>query len=191
MLQRPILLDLPDQLESERLWLRAPRPGDGATINQAVRESFEALRPWLPWATTLPTVAESEEFARRSAVSYLTREAFTWLLWNKQTGRLIGVSSLHDINWSVPSMQIGYWVRTSMAGQGCITEAVLTVSHFAFDVLGARRVEIRCDERNERSAAVARRAGFVLEGVLHNERRHHISHELCNTMVFAVIKAPS
>lgn len=191
MLQRPILLDIPDRLESERLWLRVPRPGDGAAINQAVRESFEELRPWLPWAATLPTVTESEEFARRSAVSHLAREAFTWLLWSKQTGDLIGASGMHDLNWSVPSMQIGYWVRTSMAGQGYITEAVRTLTRFAFDVLGACRLEIRCDERNERSAAVARRAGFVLEGVLRNERRHHLSQELRNTMVFAAVKAPS
>ncbi len=191
MLQRPILLDIPDRLESERLWLRVPRPGDGAAINQAVRESFEELRPWLPWAATLPTVAESEEFARRSAVSYLAREAFTWLLWSKQTGDLIGASGMHDLNWSVPSMQIGYWVRTSMTGQGYITEAVRTLTRFAFDVLDACRLEIRCDERNERSAAVARRAGFVLEGVLRNERRHHLSQELRNTMVFAAVKAPS
>jgi RimJ/RimL family protein N-acetyltransferase len=113
------------------------------------------------------------------------------LLWSKQTGDLIGASGMHDLNWSVPSMQIGYWVRTSMTGQGYITEAVRTLTRFAFDVLGACRLEIRCDERNERSAGVARRAGFVLEGVLRNERRHHLSQELRNTMVFAAVKAPS
>jgi ribosomal-protein-serine acetyltransferase len=164
MIQRPILLDIPDFLESDRLWLRAPQPGDGATINQAVQESFEALHPWLP------------------------REGFTWLLWCKQTGELIGLSGMHHINWTVPAVEIGYWVRTSMAGQGYVTEAVRTITRFAFDVLGAQRVEIRCDERNERSAAVARRAGFTLEGILRNERRHHLSQELRNTMVFAAIR---
>lgn len=112
----------------------------------------------------------------------------TWLLWCKQTGELIGLSGMHHINWTVPAVEIGYWVRTSMAGQGYVTEAVRTITRFAFDVLGAQRVEIRCDERNERSAAVARRAGFTLEGILRNERRHHLSQELRNTMVFAAIR---
>uniref|UniRef100_A0A7C1JKW6 N-acetyltransferase n=1 Tax=Caldilinea aerophila TaxID=133453 RepID=A0A7C1JKW6_9CHLR len=188
MIQRPILLDIPDFLESDRLWLRAPQPGDGATINQAVQESFEALQPWLPWATTRPSLADSEEFARRAAASYLAREGFTWLLWCKQTGELIGLSGIHHINWTVPAVEIGYWVRTSMAGQGYVTETVRTITCFAFDVLGAQRIEIRCDERNERSAAVARRAGFTLEGILRNERRHHLSQELRNTMVFAAIR---
>ncbi len=30
---KPILLDFPDQLETERLILRPPRPGDGAVAN--------------------------------------------------------------------------------------------------------------------------------------------------------------
>lgn len=188
MIQRPILLDIPDFLESDRLRLRCPQPGDGAAINQAVQESFEALQRWLPWAATRPTLADSEEFARRAAASYLAREAFTWVLWSKQNGELVGLSDIHRIKWSVPAVEIGYWVRTSMAGQGYVTEAVRVITRFAFDVLVAHRVEIRCDERNERSAAVARRAGFTLEGILRNERRHHLSQQLCNTMVFAAIR---
>ena len=38
----------------------------------------------------------------------------------------------------------------------------------AFDSLAARRVELRCDARNEPSRRVAERVGFVLEGQLRN-----------------------
>ena len=40
------------------------------------------------------------------------------------------------------------------------------LSRLAFDVLDARRVEIRTDEHNERSWKVAERAGFTLEAIL-------------------------
>jgi len=49
-----------------------------------------------------------------------------------------------------------------------MTEAVLGITAFAFDALGARRVEIRCDSRNLPSARVAERAGYLLEGELQN-----------------------
>ncbi|MFN3335231.1 MAG: GNAT family N-acetyltransferase [Caldilinea sp.] len=185
MIQRPILLDIPGAFESERLLLRAPQPGDGEALNQAVLESLEELRPWMPWAAEAPTLADSEEVVRRAAARYQAHEDFMLLLWAKENGALVGASGMHRIDWEIPTVEIGYWVRTSMAGQGYITEAVNAITHFAFTTIGAYRVEIRCDEQNVRSAAVARRASFTLEGVLRNERRNHLTLELRNTMVFA------
>ena len=188
MIQRPILFDISDSVESARLWLRAPRPGDGAALNAAVLASLPELRPWMPWAVTAPTLADSEEYVRRAASKYAAREDFALLLWCKATGDLVGGSGMHRVDWSVPVVEIGYWVCTPHAGQGHITEAVDAIARFACDEIGAHRVEIRCDERNVRSAAVARRAGFTLEGVLHNEARDHLSLELRNTMVFAKLR---
>jgi RimJ/RimL family protein N-acetyltransferase len=68
----------------------------------------------------------------------------------------------------VPRFEIGYWCRTRFAGQGYITEAVRGITGFALDHLGAKRVEIRCDSLNRRSARVAERCGFRLEGELRN-----------------------
>lgn len=191
MTQRPILLDIPDLFESERLLLRAPRPGDGAALNAGVIESLTELRPWMPWAMQAPTLADSEEYVRRAAVKYAAREDLPLLIWHKASGVLIGGSGMHNIDWEVPAVEIGYWVRTSHVGQGYITETVQAITHFAFTVIGAHRVEIRCDERNVRSAAVAHRAGFELEGILRNEAREHLSLELRNTMVFAKVRKPS
>ncbi len=188
MTQRPILLDIPDSFESERLIIRAPRPGDGPVINAAVIESLDELRPWMPWAVERPSLAETEEFARRAAADWLTRESLTLSLWRKDTGAYVGNSGMHRIDWEVPSVEIGYWVRTSLAGQGYVTEAVNAITAFAFDTLGAHRVEIHCDERNTRSAAVAHRAGFDLEAILRNHRRHHLTLELRNTMIFAKVR---
>lgn len=189
MTQRPILLDIPDSFESARLILRAPRPGDGAALNAGVVESLEELRLWMPWAASAPTVADSEAVVRGAAAKWLKREDFMLLLWRKDTGELVGGSGMHRIDWEVPTVEIGYWVRTSLAGQGYISEAVNAITHFAFETVGAHRVEIRCDERNLRSAAVARRAGFDLEGILRNEARHHLTLELRDTMVFAQVRA--
>jgi len=43
------------------------------------------------------------------------------------------------------------------------------VTDFAMNQLKARRLEIHVDPRNERSARVARRAGFELETIKKNE----------------------
>ena len=55
-----------------------------------------------------------------------------------------------------------------MGGQGYITEAVVNLTNYAFETLGAQRVQIRGGADNHRSAGVAERAGYTLEGTLHN-----------------------
>ena len=94
---------------------------------------------------------------------------------------------MHRIDWNVPKFEIGYWLRRSLHGRGLMTEAVIGIKDFAFEHLNARRVEIRCDARNEKSSAVARRAGFDLEGVLrHDARDHH--DELRDTLIFSLVR---
>lgn len=36
--QKPILLDLPESFETERLIIRAPKVGDGQALNEAIEE---------------------------------------------------------------------------------------------------------------------------------------------------------
>ncbi len=185
---RPILLDVPESFDSERLTIRAPRFGDGAEINVAVRETIDNLRPWMVWAKEIPTVEESEEFSRQSRAKFLAREELGLRLWLKGTETLVGSSGLGNIDWSVPKFEIGYWCRKRFEGQGYITEAVIAITRFAFDVLKAERVEIRCDALNVRSVAVAKRAGYQLEGTLRHDSRG-TNGELRDTLVFAKIRA--
>jgi RimJ/RimL family protein N-acetyltransferase len=163
----PILLDFPDSFETERLTIRSPLPGDGEELQAAVAESIEDMRPWMPWANHVPTVEEEEDAVRRGRARFLTREDLWLLLFLKGTHTLVGGSGLHRMDWDVPRFEIGYFARRRFVGQGYITEAVCGVTRFAFETLGARRVEIRCDARNERSRRVAERAGFELEATLH------------------------
>ena len=168
-IEKPILLDFPDSFETERLIVRAPRAGDGQVVNDAVRESYENLKPWMPWAKTLQEVEQTEENVRRGAVRWILREDLWMLLFRKSDGLYVGGSGLHRIDWSVPSFEIGYWVRKSLEGQGYISEAVAGITNFGFGVIGGERIEIRCDTRNIRSANVAKRAGYSLEATIRHD----------------------
>jgi len=126
---------------------------------------------------------------REGQLKFLAREDLWMMLTLKEDGRIIGGSGLHRIDWSIPKFEIGYWARTSHAGRGYITEAVNGITRFAFEQLGARRVAIRCDLKNTRSAAVARRAGYTLEGTFRHDARDHISGGLRDTLIFAQVRA--
>lgn len=183
----PALIHVPEQLESERLVIRAPRPGDGAELNAAIRESFEDLSRWMPWADHVPDVAETEANVRLAHERYRANTDFRLHLFLKGTGTLIGSSGLHKIDWSVPKFEIGYWVRSSYSREGYITEAVNAIAEFAFRELGAHRVGICMDSLNTRSRMVAERAGFEYEGTLRNDDRQ-ADGQLRDTLVYSKIR---
>jgi len=182
----PILLDFPDTFESERLTIRAPRPADAPQIVEAVIESLNELRPWMPWAKEAPTLDHAIERLRQAAAKWITREDLLLHLFLKGTDTWVGGSGLHRINWESRKFEIGYWVRTKFAGRGFVTEAVHAITAFAFTQLKANRVEIRCDAKNTRSAAVAKRCGFLLEGVLRHDSLG-VDGDLRDTLLFSKI----
>ena len=183
----PILRDVPDHFESERLLIRAPRPGDGPAVHEAVVESLDELRPWMPWAHEHQSVDHSEAYARQAQADFLARRDLPLQLYLRDGGAFLGGSGLHRIDWAVPRFEIGYWVRTSMAGRGFATEATQRIARFAFEDLDAERVEIWCDARNERSAAVATRAGFTFEARL-NRNRIGADGQLSDSLCFVRLK---
>lgn len=166
----PLLVDVPERIETERFVLRCPRPGDGAKLNRAVRESLDELKPWMPWAQAEPSLEESETYCRRMQGAFRLREDLPMFIFERlstgEEGEFVGATGLHRINWTLRGFEIGYWRRRGFAGRGVISESVKGLSRMAFDVLKARRVEIRTDERNRRSRRVAERAGFTFEGLL-------------------------
>jgi RimJ/RimL family protein N-acetyltransferase len=178
--------DVPDALETERLRLRALRSGDGVKLHAAVVESFEALHPWMPWAQQLPTLADIEAFVERSIRGFAERTSLDYLIVDKASETIAGVSGIPRLDWTVPKFEIGYWCRTRFTGRGYITETVRAVTALAFDRLGAQRVEVRCDADNTHSRRVIARCGFHLEGALRADQRAPDGH-LRTTLVFSLV----
>jgi RimJ/RimL family protein N-acetyltransferase len=182
----PILLDFPSSFDTARLTIRVPDPDDAPLLVEAINESLNELRPWMPWAME-PKTADGEKVRlTQAAAKWLTREDLLLHLFLKGRATFVGGSGLHRIDWEARTFEIGYWARTKFAGQGYVTEAVNGITAFAFTHLEANRVEIRCDALNTRSAAVAKRCGFRLEGI---RRRDGLSvdGELRDTLVFSKI----
>jgi RimJ/RimL family protein N-acetyltransferase len=170
-LQQALLLNIPERIETERLILRAVKSHDGPEAFEAVVESVNELKPWMPWVHPEPLLESSIRFHAEAQAKWYSREMLDFQWHDKATGRLIGKGGFHTINWAVPKLEIGYWVRTSMTGKGYCCEAVNALVAFAQKELSAKRLEICSDPRNKKSRAVAERCGFVLEGILKQNMR--------------------
>ena len=188
MPQRRTLLPLFDELRGERMIVRPLRLEDAPALFEAIIESLDHLRPWMPWADMYHSVEDAQDYIIRTQAQWLLRENLGASFWERTSGRFLGGTGLHIRDWEIGHFEIGYWVRVSATGQGYVTEAAHLLTEFAFDKLEANRVMIRCDERNERSAAVPRRLGFVYEGCLRCDLRGTDGTPR-NTLIFSMIRA--
>lgn len=170
----PLLIEIPQRIETGRLVLRPHRTGDGAVLHEALAESIDELRRFLwflPWITEEQTLESAEIRCRRSEANFMARTDLPFLAFERLTGRLVGSVGLHRTDWEVPKTEVGYWVRKSEWGKGYASEGVEALVAWALNVLGAQRVELVTDEANTSSRKVAERCGFKLEGIHRNALR--------------------
>ena len=123
-----LMLDVPTRIDTPRLILRCPSSSDALAQNEAVCESLGDLRPYMPWAQTAPTLAQSEAECRRMHAKFLLREDLVMFMFERLgdcpesadggEGCLVGGSGLHRIDWAQRNFEIGYWCRSSRQRQG-------------------------------------------------------------------------
>jgi RimJ/RimL family protein N-acetyltransferase len=82
-----------------------------------------------------------------------------------ETGEMLGGTVLHDFNWQLGQIEIGYWLFEHARGRGVATRAARFAADYGF-LLGAERIEARVFVGNKASERVLERAGFTREGVI-------------------------
>ena len=180
------LIPMFEELRGERVIIRPYRESDAQDVFEAVGESRDHLRPWLPFADEHQTVEETRDWIIHQVAAWLLREDMTLGMWEATTNCYLGGTGFHPRDWDIGYFEIGYWIRASAEGRGYVTEAVRLLTDFVFHTLKANRLEIRCDELNVRSAAIPRRLGFVEEGRLRNLLSAHDG-RLRTMIIFSLI----
>lgn len=122
-----------------------------------LEKSREHLSPWLAWAAV---PQDRLSFLLGSEAAFEARTDFGYGIWEPD-GHLAGGAGLHA-RLGPGALEIGYWVAAGSINRGYATAASRALTDAAFGLAGVDRVEIHCDERNVRSAAVPRKLGYAL-----------------------------
>lgn len=181
--------NFPSQFETSRLIVRMPEEQDTEMVYEAIKRSVAFLKPYMTWAQKKPTQENVQESIRHAIARFMNREELRFHLFDKQSKEFIGCLGLQHIDWTVPKFEIGYWIDERYSGQGYMTEAVHSMTLFAFEDLGANRLEIRCDRDNILSRAIAEKNNFELEGILKQDSRKASTGQLRDTCVYAKISS--
>ncbi|MBX9804310.1 MAG: GNAT family N-acetyltransferase [Alphaproteobacteria bacterium] len=162
---KPILIDLPETIETSRLILKMPRAGYGSEVHEAIIDGYEDYIKWLNWPTALPTLESVEEDCRKQHAEFITREFIRYVIFEKETMRVVGRSAYPSFQtvWPIPQFGISYFIRKSSRNKGYATETAHALTVLAFQILGAKKVEIYCDGENIESQKVPQKLGYILE----------------------------
>jgi len=161
------------RIETERLYLRPYRAGDGPMYlmmglrNRAHFARYEAENP----LTTLTDTVEAENLIRDFIAEWQKGSAYFLGVFDRQTDDFVAQIYIGLTDRALPAYELGYVVDCEHEGQGYVTEAARAALRFVFEHLQAHRVSLHCDETNVRSARVAERCGFTLEGRIREDKR--------------------
>jgi len=90
----------------------------------------------------------------------------------RHTGRGVGMCSFMSVSPEMQRIEIGHiWYAPPLQGSGISIEVAWMLLSEAFERLGYRRVEWKCNALNGRSRRAALKLGFTFEGVF---RQHMI-----------------
>ncbi len=140
--------------------MRRYREDDLDAIVQAVTDSADHLRPWLPWAENY-SPESAAEFLDSSTRDWVNGIAYSYAITT--TGALAGGIGLMA-RIGPGGLEIGYWVHQAFTRRGLATAAAAALVAQAFRLPGVDRLEIVHDELNVASAGVPRKLGFTEVG---------------------------
>ena len=130
--------------------------------------SAEASRLWTYMYEPFADRAAMGEWLQACAVS----DDPLFMTVVSDQGGPVGMAAFLNFETVHRRIEIGHiWYAPSAQRTEANTETAYLMMREAFDALGYRRVEWKCDALNERSRAAALRLGFTFEGVF---RKHMI-----------------
>ena len=165
---RPAVAPAHRPLIGTRVRLEPLDPGRHADDLLAAAQGDPRLWDYLPYGP----FADADELRAWLAERAGSTDPLFLAVVDAETGGAGGVVSYLRIEPAHGCIEIGHiWFGASLQRTPAATETVYLLARHAFDDLGHRRLEWKCDAANARSRSAAERFGFTFEGVF---RQHMI-----------------
>jgi len=155
-------------------------------------ELFAVLDHNAVWAHVAGRPATAAEYAD-SLTATMAAGRFAWAvqlvepLGGLPAGALVGTTSYLDVAVPDSRLEIGWTTYTPDCWATAVNpEAKLLLLEFAFDTLGAGRVQLKTDARNLRSQRAIARLGASHEGTLRRYQRR-ADGTIRDTVIFSII----
>jgi RimJ/RimL family protein N-acetyltransferase len=175
------------RIVTDRLILRCYDPRDAPALKTAVDASLDHLAE-MPWSREEPqTLDQKIALLRRFRGLFDLGQDFVYGIFDRDDATVLGGTGLHP-RVGERAREIGYWIHVAHVNRGLATEAAAALTRVGFELERLARIEIHCGPHNARSAAVARKLGYIHDATL-RERAVDTAGNPRDTMIWTLFAA--
>jgi ribosomal-protein-serine acetyltransferase len=164
--------------------LRLLEERDAPELYALIDRNRGHLSRWMPWAAE-QTPAATLDFIRLTRRQVADNDGLQTAI--VIDGQIAGMVGLHGVDWTHASTSIGYWLAQEHQGRGIMTAAVRAYADAVFGEWGLNRIELMAAVGNARSRGLARRVGFIDEGVRRQAER--VGEHCYDVVVYGLLAA--
>jgi RimJ/RimL family protein N-acetyltransferase len=146
------------RIDTDRLMLRSPEPGDAERVSQLLGNWDVAN--WLVRVPYPYRLEHAVSWIERSNTERAAGVGFPFIIVERGSNSLVGSVDL-SLEEGPTVGTLGYWLGADFWGHGYGTEAARAVIDFAFGPLGLKEVNASALPENERSIRVLEKAGLL------------------------------
>lgn len=169
---------------AERIELRALSVADVPALFELFGDP--AVTRYWSWSA-FERIEQAADLFAQIERGFADKAIFQWGIADRANGRVIGTTTLYQLDWRHQRGEIGFALRRDRWGQGLAGEAVARVIDFAFDELDLHRLEADADPRNAGSLKLLEREGFRREGLL--RERYHVNGEIQDAALLGLLRS--
>ena len=173
------------RIETERLVLRRFVSDDAPAMykNWASDPEVTKFLTWPPHGS----VDVTRKLIDMWISGYSRPDSYSWAIVLKEINEPIGSIAVVKLDEATSMVQIGYCIGRKWWHKGIMTEALDAVIDFAFDEIGADRVEAVHDPDNPNSGKVMLKCGMKYEGTL---RRSSVNNQgIVDTVYYSILRS--
>lgn len=158
------------RIHTHRMIIRCWTPSDAPLLKEAIDESLDHLRPWLPWVEQEPEELEAKvQRLRGMRGNFDLNHDFNFGVFSSDEQKVIGGSGLHT-RAGKDALEIGYWIHADQVNKGFATEIAAAMTKVGFELHNIDRIEIHCDPANVPSSNIPKKLGFIHEATLRHRK---------------------
>lgn len=161
-------LNFPETLVGDTIILEKLEMLHAEELYRGIEESRQHIARWLPWLTPEYDLKSMHEFIEMKHQEFLEQESFAYVVTDKDSEEILG--SIEVFARNKGRVELGYYLLEKSVGKGVMSESVDLITDFCFNDTSTMRVDLYTLEDNEKSMQVAKRNGFVFEGVHYNQQ---------------------
>jgi ribosomal-protein-serine acetyltransferase len=168
---------------SDRILLKEIGLDDIEVIFSTIDTDRKFLEEWLPFVEHTLDIS----YSRRFVVGYLNSDRIDVTFAIYYQNNFAGIIGLKDTDFDNKKTEIGYWLSESFQHKGIMTLSGNAVINYIFDEMHLNRIQLKAATGNVKSQAVAKRLGFLQEGIERESELH--TRGFVDLIVYGLLKA--